>query len=180
MGLPWTRSTVAAIENARRAISLGEFLLLPLIFETDEIEVLQIDDGDVVDLGGPKVNAPVFRALISRVPGDQRRAMLKNRQPPDPNEAPALKDKYGLTDKLAIDGLLNQTDTDYRVAKRLGVLPLEVALAARCLWGRGLADERDAQVGPAPSGIDQGVRRGHITRRLIQELGEEIERRTVE
>jgi len=179
LGLRWSRGTVAAIENGRRAIPLGETLLLPRLFEVDETELFRVDDDVVVDLGGPKLPAATFRALIAREPGVDPRP-VKRKLSDEGQAAVDLKEKYGLSERQAIDALLKQSEADVTAAKRLNVEPLEVAFAARAKWKRGLVAERDHRVGPAGPGSGQGVRRGHMTRLLIQELGEEIERRTAQ
>jgi hypothetical protein len=66
-------------------------------------------------------------------------------------------------------------DAETRAARRLGREPVEVARAARLLWGRSLADERERRLAEQLGGErvparSMTARRGHITRELIEEL----------
>lgn len=49
-GLPWSRDTIAHIEDGTRAIPVEEFLLLPFIFECELADIL--GPGDADDVGG--------------------------------------------------------------------------------------------------------------------------------
>jgi hypothetical protein len=68
---------------------------------------------------------------------------------------------------------------DERPARRLGVEPLEVALASLALWGRSLTDEREGRAAPRiePSASERSARsvRAHVTRELEQEVRNRIE-----
>jgi hypothetical protein len=64
------------------------------------------------------------------------------------------------------------TEANYKAARRLEVPAEEVDAAARTLWGRPLAEERDGRVEEV-QGEDPRVvqaRRGHVTRALLDEL----------
>lgn len=56
-GLPWTRDTVAHIEDGSRAIPVEEFLLLPFVFECELADLFEIesDDPEVLDLDPPMI-----------------------------------------------------------------------------------------------------------------------------
>jgi hypothetical protein len=63
-------------------------------------------------------------------------------------------------------------DADRHAARRLGIEPAQVRLAARVLWRRDFAQERDARVGEV-SGLAQRTlqaRRGHAARAMLAEL----------
>lgn len=69
-------------------------------------------------------------------------------------------------------------EVERRAAQQLGRTPAEVSEAARRLWGRGLADERDAraterQSDPTSAAQRQAVR-GHVTRELVRDLRKEL------
>lgn len=55
-------------------------------------------------------------------------------------------------------------------AQSLGWPPEEVDRRALQAWGRGLTAERDARMGAATRTRGDQARRGHVTRRLIEEL----------
>lgn len=71
-------------------------------------------------------------------------------------------------------------EAEQKAARKLGVHPATVALAAQRQWGRSLTAERDQRVKERPSGGSlrrvQAVR-GHVTRLLIAELAELIGKR---
>ena len=62
-------------------------------------------------------------------------------------------------------------DTEHAVARQLGLTPFQVALLSLRLWGEGLSERRDELAG---SGAGPTAR-GHVTRRLIQDLRNELE-----
>ncbi len=71
-------------------------------------------------------------------------------------------------------------EAEQKAARKLGVHPAAVALAAQKLWQRSLTAERDRRVAErSPAGSPRRVQamRGHITRLLVGELRECIEDR---
>lgn len=68
------------------------------------------------------------------------------------------------------------TEAERRASTRLDVLPGQVVIAARTLWGRSLDEERDARVDKMPDAGDARALRGHVTRQLTQELGMHLEK----
>ncbi len=148
-GLAWTRATVAALEIDRRELSLAEF----------------------VTLRGRPVHDDELAAFFTRV---------------DPGRGRRLR-----------DDVARALDAEVKAAKRLGVTPDHVVAAARRRWGRTLTEERDRvldahgrmgrlsrdywrargqDVPPADARARQAVR-GHITRRLVAELAEDLDSR---
>lgn len=181
LGLRWDRSTVAGIENGRREVSLGEFVLLPYILSravgvpvelpqllTTEQAWVRVGPDAVVsteavgaalhgaaDAVKPKeLDVPWVRALQGQASGsaDARLAPLSALWP-------------GVT---AEDILRAEPDVDLEVerrsAARLGVDPLHLVVAAHGRWGRGLTAERDRRSPP------EVTSRGYITRALLAEL----------
>jgi transcriptional regulator with XRE-family HTH domain len=152
-GLEWSRSTVNALERGARELALEEFLVLP--------EVLWLALGGVRltygDLLPPTGEVRVGDAALTR---DQvamvfSGELLGGVRLPEQTPAP-----------------LRDLDAERRTAERLGVTEDELTEAAYRRWGRGLTAERDhrlAGLGDAPPRTVQ-ARRGHITRRLLEEL----------
>jgi hypothetical protein len=67
---------------------------------------------------------------------------------------------------------------EVKAARRLGVEPNTLSVAARRLWGRGLSEERDRLVQNRAT-ADMSPRtvqalRGHITRELLNQLGDAL------
>ena len=59
-----------------------------------------------------------------------------------------------------------------RAGQSLDVRPLVVALASQVLWGKSLSEERDERAGISAN----AQRRGRITRELLTELREHIDK----
>jgi transcriptional regulator with XRE-family HTH domain len=159
-GLKWSQATIAAVELGRRKLSLGELAFLPLILsealgDTDaggqlfSIAELIPDAAQDVDV------APGLRLPLSTV-----RMLLSGQAAADP--APPRQ-------ALALEA---SGDPERKAARKLGVPARAVVLAARKLWGHGLAEERERRLGALEQLPRRRLqaRRGGITRRLVREL----------
>jgi hypothetical protein len=66
-------------------------------------------------------------------------------------------------------------EAEHNAARALGCSALDISALAHRLWGRGLTAERDRRVDASGSPSDAAaavrVRRGHVTRSLLEELG---------
>jgi len=132
---------------------------------------------DIVDVSSGKLQ-------VSALPGDEEPARTK-----------ALKKKMGETMRLwksvwpekEFDfGILAQAeveargDAEIKVARKLGVTPLAVAIAAQKLWSMSLTLERDTRILVKPEIIGTPQRmqakRGHMTRQLVKELEPVLEK----
>ena len=90
--------------------------------------------------------------------------------------------RYGLRDDVNTLASLKADSlgvTPEKAARSIGVWTtrrraFEIACASRSLWGRPLADERDARWSERPSEGDPQRVRGHITRQLLRELTDHI------
>jgi transcriptional regulator with XRE-family HTH domain len=182
-GLAWDRSTLTKVELGQRQVSAAEFLLLPLLFERPLADLLPTEPVRLTD--GAAVGADALRRGLTQryrvrdwsLPGldrlvdrldalrPQTRALFAEKQKQYPNVPPIV------VGEAAIDGWLDQTTT--KAATRLGVSREDVAVAARQLWARGVAAERDARLartGKPETTRQRQARRGHITRHLLDEL----------
>jgi hypothetical protein len=168
-GLPWTRSMVVSLEAGRRDLSIDEFVRLPQMLErlgvgTVDVQLLASTTGVRLriahlhheqDLGAAWAGSVdesvrVDRALEAAFFWTHGRAEL----------APAYEAAGG--------------DLEQKIARRVGLDPLVVALIAQATWGRSLTEERDRRVaaeapGAAPPRAVQALR-GHVTRALLQQL----------
>lgn len=163
VGLPWSRSTIAAIEAGRRSIELGEVVLLALALYTAVTDLLagngvaQVGDGTKLSL------ADIRRVLTSDArPGQEALDDVHRRI------FSARKQAYERV-MLSAGG-----EAEQKAARKLGVPPQVIAEAAYDLWRRSLTDERNARVeakatDPATTRSSQALR-GHVTRVLVSEI----------
>ena len=191
-GFDWTRATVAAVETGRRDVTLGEALALPPILSSAlglavELSDLLPGDKERVALGGEATASVrqlrrILRGEGSKIPMASLVTTAGGAVVPDD---PFWTDPARVAwRRRVISDLRRQAeraagDAEAKAAARLGVEVSFVALAARRLWRRGFAEERDrrlAQSAPHQASA-KTIRalRGHISRRLIEELRPEIE-----
>jgi transcriptional regulator with XRE-family HTH domain len=144
VGFPWSRSTVADIEIARRSVSAEELIALPSIVGVELSDLLRWD-GDVVIgewIYPGKTLVKIIRDRSLRV-----EPSAAETRPPD--------------------------ETEEVAARALGIDRERVIELSLKRWGHRLVDERDKRLSPSP-GVDTSRRRGRITRKLIQELAEDL------
>lgn len=173
VGLPWTRSHVAALEGERRDdVSLTEILFLSAAFGVRPERWLE--GRGQVQLGQHLV-----------VPLSQLREILGGTPKHSvPNESAVTGVlEWRLVDRLAdvanLPGAAFQayrdvpSEAERNAAKTLGLEPVAVYQLACGLWDHGLDEEREArlQEGGRPM-VKKAAYRGHITRQLIRELRE--------
>jgi hypothetical protein len=202
-GLPWTRATVAGIETGRRRLSLEEFLLLPFWLGSIAVKRKTgrrvVELADVIPKGEWLVLAPrtylasagvrkILRGRAKEVatteanaPGWRRDEATFHRLPD--SEKPIAGDGQeisrhvwpGVTaEKMGEARTASQGETEQKAARKVGVPPLAIALAALREWGKSLTEMRDQEVG-AQIGHDESPRRvqaarGHVTRALLKRL----------
>jgi hypothetical protein len=176
LGLRWTRATVAGVEAGRRQLTPEELLLLPYVIQhacpVDAPFGLAelIPEEASVQLPGGVVDGAFIHTLLAPEGG------VLMRSPTQPG---------GVHDEVVV-----------KAARRLGVQPHVITSAARRLWGRSLPDERDRRLaeqdqtlasapvthtdhGPDKVASKARVRasRGHVTRKLLDELRQHLEAR---
>lgn len=163
VGLPWTRSTVAAVEGGRRAIELGEVVLLALTLNRTVTELLA--GTGVARLGdGSDISLSDIRQIVTR---DARRAQ---------KAVVDVKHRIYATRNQAYDRVMLSAggEAEQKAARKLGVTPQVIAEAAYTLWRRSLTEERNVRVEAKAADPDTArksqARRGHITRVLVREI----------
>jgi transcriptional regulator with XRE-family HTH domain len=209
-GLDWTQPTVAAIERGARALSLGEWFVLPVViayatnYETDlELADLLPASGRVALSGETTADVRALRAALMGRGTDQDRLPFSDFDTPFTRRmregfrrmTAAIKELLPLWPDMTPRGYeaaheAAQGDAERKAARKLGVAPLELSVAAHGRYGRSFTAERDARVDartnaapPAVVGRDQLVRdgtevlprtlqalRGHVTRAMLAEL----------
>lgn len=191
-GLPWYRSAVAAFEAGTRDPSVVEVLLLA--------DILGIPVFDL--LAGVRPRGALV-ALTNVVRANEGQIGLRLSARPDQVEWGSLwADKAGQA--AALQQILDELDDStlgktwgatpeqalraagdvhheavIKAGKALGRAPVEIALAAILVWGRGFVEERDTRLSlhPKQEGMTARTRqavRGRITRDLLSELGERL------
>ena len=182
VGVMWSSLTVTQIETRARQLSLDEFLLLPLILRCKISELVAVDDQkQPVQLGfGTILDAETVAELVS-AKGPQ----LKDDQVP---VLPALEEKLESKIKEAITfsglepTLLSylkiregaRGEAERKAAQTLQRPAAEITALATRLWNRSLTEERDIRAEEQASvGKETRAVRGHITRALLQEIGNE-------
>jgi transcriptional regulator with XRE-family HTH domain len=165
VGLPWSRSTIAALEGGRRSVELGEVVLVALVLDSSVAELLAGDDLATVGDGTRMALEQVRQVLMStprsaqtHFPGIFRRVSRVHGQ-----------DKFSRV-MLSANG-----EAEQKAARSLGITPKMLAQAAYDLWGRSLTEERNVQVDELTADGTSSARqvqalRGHVTRRLLDEI----------
>jgi transcriptional regulator with XRE-family HTH domain len=165
VGLPWSRTTIAALEIGKRAVELGEVILLALILNSSVADLLA---GDDVTLVGEETGIwldDVRHVLMSDQQAAQESFPEIHRRV---SEAKAA-DGYDLV-MLSANG-----EAEQKAARKLGVTPQTIAQAAYNKWGRSLTDERNLQVQQLDWVDETSTRqvqayRGHVTRQLLDDI----------
>lgn len=165
-GIAWQRGTVAAVEGGHRKASAPELVILAGIFDRPLWRfLLADDDGEPVSIRGemrqPRdvvlemgTGAPVHRTLAA--------VSLTIRDGEDPRA-----NQSGGPERGGASG----TESDVKAARALGVEVGDLQRLAVSTWGHSLEVERDARVDvEGASARTVQARRGHVTRRLVEEL----------
>lgn len=163
IGLEWSVDTVVALESGRRTFTFAEVLLVPRLLNVNLEELAKAGDEDLITLEGSVLEADTWEALVagkrlhrlSRALNSSARRLSKD-----------------LTAREA------SNEAEKKAARSLGMSAADLVILAHGLWNRGLTDERDARVraeaGTAESPARRQALRGHITRKLLQELRDAI------
>ena len=198
LGLSWQRSTVGTIEAGRRRLSGDELLLLPLLLSMALPVTISLRDLLDVDIAlTPElVMTPTgFQQLLDEktslyggyrlTSGSGARREIAEKGSgaddwrrieqlwPDVNRGARLDLARMRAVQRAAGG-----EAEQKASRTLQCRPLEVSAVAHRLWGHGLTEERDLRMRAADSHDETPaalrVRRGHVTRILLQELGEAL------
>ena len=195
VGLGWTQSTVAAIEGGNRALSLGEwFLLSTLIGHATGFVTHQFELADLLPASGrvalsdeTTADVEVLRvALEGRLTDPDRKPFADFDTPlaRDTRESmrrfrARVKQLLPLWPEMSLLGYEEaqnaaRGDAERKAAKRLGVPPLDLSVAAHGRYGRSFSDERDRRVAEQahPDAAPRSLQalRGHVTRAMVAEL----------
>lgn len=185
----WQAVTVSQVEAGVRSLAVEELLLVCAAYRVSLVE-LAGSDPEPVELGAAaRLPAAAVRAVLADG-GEVLRAL-----PPDALDVPATRSapagappppdalvdaarRYGVRGAAEVGrALAGIGDAERNAARRLGVSPERLVLAAVGRWGRPLTAERDARIElrRASTEPDRHIMlRGLVTRELLLELEQDL------
>jgi hypothetical protein len=185
----WQAGTLTQVEAGVRPLAVEELLLLCAAYRVSVAELAGSDPEEVELAAGARLPAAAVRALLSDG-GEVVRAL-----PADALDVPATRPVSAvpppdaLVDAAARLGVRGPAevgralaaigDAERNAARRLGVSPERLVLAAVGRWGKPFTAERDARIAlrRASTEPDRHITlRGLVTRELLAELEEQLGR----
>jgi hypothetical protein len=185
----WQAGTLTQVEAGVRPLAVEELLLLCAAYRVSVAELAGSDPEEVELAAGARLPAAAVRALLADG-GEVVRAL-----PADALDVPATRPVSAvpppdaLVDAAARLGVRGPTevgralaaigDAERNAARRLGVTPERLVLAAVGRWGKPFTAERDARIAlrRASTEPDRHITlRGLVTRELLAELEEQLGR----
>lgn len=172
LGLDWGRSTVGMLEADHYELKAAELLLLPLVLLRAGIgdvtlAALLVGDEENVQVG----TVGLFKGEVPKLLGRKASAVTWGT-----TEVFEVVEAGG--HPYAVPRVFGEAEQ--KAGRRLGVPARVVMGAALNLWGRSLAEERDARVAesaPAEAGARSlQALRAHATRALLAELEPLVEK----
>jgi len=173
------------VHRAGRHVSAVELLLLPWVLcePGDAVELAELfaDAGRVQLTAEASVDGRVLAAAVSGQAREIGKLPAKSwagswNTPRRRAAARAIREEHAVLQRAAAYDLTGRDawnaweesggEAERHAGYRFDCEPLDVALAARSLWGRSLSAERDARADPGAS----PQARGRITRQLLDEL----------
>lgn len=185
----WQAGTVTQVEAGVRPLAIEELLLVCAAYRVSVAELTGPDPEPVELAVGARLPAAAVRALLAD-DGEVVRAL-----PPDALDVPATRPAThgrppppdALVDaaaRLGVQGpaevgraLATIGDAERNAARRLGVTPERLVLAAVGRWGRPFTAERDTRIAlrRATTEPDRHIMlRGLVTRELLTELEHQL------
>jgi transcriptional regulator with XRE-family HTH domain len=188
VGLNWDRTILTRVELGQRKVTADEILLLTLVYGRPVADLLPTESvalstgprGTIVTPAGLRdclterghvADWHVGPGWLADFEAARPRILESFRHLADQVPGAAEMDVLGASQHI-------KDEATTKAAKALGATPLEVAAAAEQLWNHGIAAERDGRadaLGPAPNARARQAQRGHVTRRLLEELRPVIE-----
>lgn len=158
-GLDWGQAIISAIEVGRRDLSFGEINLLPHLLIAAGATAGPLHFLDLL----PDTDEQV------RLAGHAQASLKAVR-----NQGARLQARVALTMTARGDLWTGISEADRKAARALHTSPTTISEAARALWGRELAEERDRRIADPGASAQK---RGRITRMLLRELKPRLARR---
>jgi transcriptional regulator with XRE-family HTH domain len=183
----WQTGTLTQVEAGVRPLAVEELLLLCAAYRISVAELAGSDPDEVELAAGALLPAPAVRALLADG-GEELRAL-----PGDALDVPATRPVSAvptpdaLVDAAARLGVRGQVEVgralaaigeaERNAARRLGVSPERLVLAAVGRWGKPFSAERDARIAlrRATTEPDRHITlRGLVTREMLAELEDHL------
>lgn len=165
VGFSWQRSTVAAVERGHRRVAALELVAVAGVMGRSLTRFLGPDEGEkgVMIRGEVWAPADVVVELGDTVPVHWTLAGIVGTID---GERPEWTQSGGPR-RLPVA----ESEADVKAARALGIEVAELRALAAQTWGRSLEREREARVDvEGVSARTVQARRGHVTRRLLDEL----------
>lgn len=181
-GLRWGRSSVAQLEAGVKRLTGEELLVLPHVIATatrygEELALLELvspTQGRVELTAEVQPTRSGLEALFAGASGSTRATSLRDMsalfEPLYDFMEIAQRYAGDLTLGSVADAAQSVGEAERKLARKLDVPAVAVAMVAFRLWGRSLSDERDARAGDLGDRRRRQAQRGHITRQLEAEL----------
>jgi transcriptional regulator with XRE-family HTH domain len=187
-GIRWARTSITSLEAGAREVSVTELVMIPRILSAVVGRTLTvrdlIPDDAVIRVGADLVvTGRDLRVLLRGelddrdhpddhfYPGQGRRAAMRGSARAAARHRRAWPRLSSSEVAEALAAIPEEAER--KLARSLQVPVEDVILAARALWGRSVTAERDARADSASH-----VKRGHVTRRLGDEIRAEIQTAT--
>jgi transcriptional regulator with XRE-family HTH domain len=183
----WQTGTLTQVEAGVRPLAVEELLLLCAAYRVSVAELAGADPEDVELAAGARLPAAAVRALLADG-GEVLRALPDHAlDVPAMRPATAVPPTDALVDSAARLGVRGPAevgralaaigDAERNAARRLGVTPERLVLAAVGRWGKPFTAERDARIAVrrATTEPDRHITlRGLVTRELLAELEDHL------
>ena len=185
----WRAGTLTQVEAGVRPLAVEELVLLCAAYQVSVAELAGADPEPVELTAGARLPAAALRAVFADG-GEVLRALpaealdvpaTRSSQPGMPPPPAALVDAAR---RLGVQGptevgraLAGIGDAERNAARRLGVTPERLVLAAVGRWGKPFTAERDARIAvrKASTEPDRHITlRGLVTRELLAELADQL------
>jgi transcriptional regulator with XRE-family HTH domain len=183
----WQVGTLTQVEAGVRPLAVEELLLLCAAYRVSVAELAGSDPDEVELAAGARLPAAAVRALLADG-GEEVRAL-----PDDALDVPATRPVTTIPDalvdsaaRLGVRGpvevgraLAAIGEAERNAARRLGVSPERLVLAAVGRWGKPFTAERDARIALRRSTTEPDrhiTLRGLVTRELLAELEDHLGR----
>ncbi len=185
----WQSGTVSQVEAGVRPLAVEELLLLCAAYRVSLVELAGPDPEPVELAAAARLPAAAVRAVLADG-GEVLRALPVDAldvpatrappagTPPPPDALVHAARRFGVRGPAEVGRALAAIgDAERNAARRLGVSPERLVLAAVGRWGRTLTAERDARIELRRAGTEPErhiTLRGVVTRELLAELERDL------
>lgn len=185
----WQAGTLTQVEAGVRPLAVEELLLLCAAYRVSVAELAGSDPEPVELAAGARLPSAAVRALLAD-DGEVIRALpadaldvpatrpVRPGLPPPPDALVDAAARFGVRGPTEVGRALAAIgDAERNAARRLGVTPERLVLAAVGRWGKPFTAERDARIALRKASTPPDLHitlRGLVTRELLAELEERL------